>query len=126
MVEREFETSLERMFAQAPAYPDAEAFAGRVQAKLDRSWRWRRLGVGSAGAIGGLIAVSQALGSNLTFRMQQSMVDSFQSVDAAVDGAVLQTESLVGLSTSAGMFWAVSAMMVIGAGAAALRLFEEV
>lgn len=126
MVEREFETSLERMFAQAPAYPDADAFADRVQAKLDRSWRWRRLGIGAAGAVGGLIAVSQTLGSNLTFRAQEVFAESFRSFDAAVDGAVSQTESLVGLSTSAGMFWAVSAMMVIAAGAAALRLFEEV
>jgi hypothetical protein len=114
------------MFAQAPVYPDAEAFSDRVLAKLDRSWRWRRLGIGAAGAIGGVIAISQTLGSNLTLHMQQSLANSFRTVDAAVDGAVSQTESLVGLSTSAGMFWAVSAMMVIAAGAAALRLFEEV
>ncbi|NEX91282.1 hypothetical protein [Caulobacter sp. 17J65-9] len=126
MVEREFEAGLERMFAQAPVYPDAEMFSDRVLAKLDRSWRWRRLGIGAAGAVGGVIAISQTLGSNLTLHMQQSLANSFRTVDAAVDGAVSQTESLVGLSTSAGMFWAVSAMMVIAAGAAALRLFEEV
>ena len=70
MAEFDFERRLERMFAEAPAYPDANEFARRVESKLDRDWALRRLMIGFAGLVGGLIFAAQTLGAGLTERMQ--------------------------------------------------------
>jgi hypothetical protein len=55
VAETSFEYRLERLFAEAPTLADAEAFAQRVVARLDREWAARRLVIGSMGALGGLI-----------------------------------------------------------------------
>ena len=55
----DFERRLERMFSEAPSYPDAETFAGRVEARLDRGWTARRWLIGAAGLVGGVIGASQ-------------------------------------------------------------------
>jgi hypothetical protein len=58
-----FEFRLERMFAEAPALPDAELFRVRVLEKLDRGWTARRLLIGVMGVAGGLIGAFQLVGS---------------------------------------------------------------
>src|SRR5688500_4317678 len=70
MADLDFETRLERMFAQPPALADADAFARRVESKLDRSWMVRRWAIGAAGLVGGVVATGQVLSTNLTERMQ--------------------------------------------------------
>jgi hypothetical protein len=58
-----FEFRLERMFAEAPALPDAELFRLRVLEKLDRGWAARRLLIGVMGAAGGLVGALQLVGA---------------------------------------------------------------
>ena len=70
MADLDFETRLERMFAQPPAFADADAFARRVESRLDRAWTVRRWAIGAAGLVGGVIATGQVLGANVTQRMQ--------------------------------------------------------
>jgi hypothetical protein len=55
VAETSLEHRLERLFAEAPTLADAEAFAARVLARLDREWSVRRLVIGSTGTLGGLI-----------------------------------------------------------------------
>ena len=52
MADLDFENRLERMYAQAPAMPDSDAFARRVEGRIDRSWTVRRWAIGAAGVAG--------------------------------------------------------------------------
>src|SRR5579859_7056298 len=70
MADLEFEGRLDRLFAEAPMLGDAEAFARRVQSRLDRSWTLRRLLIGGLGVFGGLIAVVQLAASGVIGRAQ--------------------------------------------------------
>lgn len=126
MVEREFEAALERMFAQSRPMPDADAFAARVQARLDRSWRTRTVVIGAAGVIGGALAVTQAFGSNLGVQMRDASENSLGAAQTLVASAVAQFSEASTAGGGAGLFWAASAMMGAAAVFAAMRLFEEV
>ncbi len=65
-----FEMRLGRLFAEAPSYPDAPLFAFDVERRLGRGWALRRVLIAGAGALGGLVAASQAIGSGLLPRLQ--------------------------------------------------------
>ncbi len=69
MADPDFETRLVRMFAETPAYADADGFARRIEGRLDRAWTWRRLLIGAAGLGGGAIAVAQTIGAHLFDRV---------------------------------------------------------
>jgi hypothetical protein len=69
MAERVFEAELERLFSQAPAMPDQDAFVARVSLALDRGWGFRRLVIGGLGLAGGLIGGAQVLRSGLVGRL---------------------------------------------------------
>lgn len=70
MAEFDFERRLERLFAEAPAFADAHAFAQRVESRLDRTWAMRRMVIGVAGLVGGLFFAVQTVGAGLGQRMQ--------------------------------------------------------
>lgn len=61
MAEPDFERRVERLFAEPPAFADADAFAARLENKLSRGWALRRGLIGAAGVVGGVIAVSQLM-----------------------------------------------------------------
>jgi hypothetical protein len=126
MAEHEFDSRLERMFATAPACNDADAFARKVEARLDRNWRVRTLGIGSAGAVGGLIAVTQVLHSGFGFRIQQASSVSTEAVGSAFQQVLTHSEALLPSGMGVGMFLVASAIMVVVAVAAATRIFDEV
>lgn len=132
MHEREFEASLERMFRETPAMPDAELFAVDVQKRLDRGWALRRWGVGAAGVIGGAVAVSQTLGANLNLRFEQASAGSVRAVDTVYREALGQAQTLTADSGLAfgdmglGMFWVASGVIVLLAAGLMTRAFDEV
>jgi len=53
------------MFADAPPSPDADVFAARVTARLDRNWGFRQALIGGLGVVGGLIGGWQFLGAGV-------------------------------------------------------------
>ena len=69
MADPDFETRLQRLFAEAPDLADADGFARRIEARLDRSWTLRRILIGTAGLGGGAIAVAQTVGAHLFDRV---------------------------------------------------------
>ena len=87
---RDFEAQLVQMFDAPPAFVDADLFASTVTQRLDRGWQVRSLVIGGAGLIGGVIAVSQIMATNLMGRVeslslgaQQHLVSRLiQSVEA--------------------------------------------
>ncbi len=62
---RDFEAQLVQMFDAPPAFVDADLFASTVTQRLDRGWQVRSLVIGTTGLIGGVIAVSQIMATNL-------------------------------------------------------------
>jgi len=127
MVERQFEAELERMFNQPPRLADNDAFTRRVTQRLDRSWRLRALGITTAGAIGGVIAISQTVGTGFGLRVREASSETNNALGSLYQQAMAQTPLLEvgGYDLSATMFWAVSAVVVMIAGVGAMRLFEE-
>jgi hypothetical protein len=126
MDERGFETSLERMFGNAPALADADAFTRRVEGKLNRDWRWRTLGLGIAGVVGGAIAATQAVGSGLGVRVQEVSAASTQAVGSLYHQASTQADVLVQAGSGMSMFWLVSGVLIIAAIAGASRALDQV
>ena len=122
----EFERALERLFAQAPAAPDSEAFARGVESRLARSWRLRTFGVGLAGVLGGAVAASQILGSGLALQVQQASAHSVQAVDTVYRMTGSSLDALSHVTPSAALFWAVSGLMILAAVIGATRVLDEV
>ena len=75
MAERSFEVELSRMFAEAPAMPDADFFALRVDDRLRRNWTVRRFLIGGMGVAGGVIGGAQLLGGGLLARLGDAAND---------------------------------------------------
>ena len=67
---RDFEAQLVQMFDAPPAFVDADLFASTVTQRLDRGWQVRSLVIGTTGLIGGVIAVSQIMATNLIGRVE--------------------------------------------------------
>ena len=129
MAEREFEAELERMFNQPPAFADNEAFARRVNSKLNKAWRLRAVGIATAGAVGGLIAISQTIGANFNLQLAEAS-QSVQRVDGVYERTVSQFDSLAGVDLAAiGLNGNLVAMMaialILGMAAMGMRLIDE-
>ena len=67
---RDFEAQLIQMFDAPPAFADADLFASTVTQRLDRGWQVRSLVIGTTGLIGGVIAVSQIMATNLIGKVE--------------------------------------------------------
>src|SRR6185437_15825039 len=76
MAERSFEYELSRLFADAPAMPDADLFALRVDERLRRGWTFRRVLIGGLGVVGGVIGGAQLLGGGVVDRFGETTVAS--------------------------------------------------
>ena len=75
---RDFEAQLIQMFDAPPAFVDADLFASTVTQRLDRGWQVRSLVIGTTGLIGGVIAVSQIMATNLIGRVESLSFGSEQ------------------------------------------------
>jgi hypothetical protein len=124
MAELDFERRLERLFAEPPAYADDEAFAARIERRLDRGWTARRLLIGSAGVIGGVIGASQMFASNLPHRMAAA-----EGSARALSSGLTQTEPVQWMSTlpSGGVVvWIAIGVAVLMIGFVLTRVIEEI
>lgn len=66
----DFDAQLIQMFDAPPAFADADLFASSVMRRLDRGWQVRSLVIGTTGLLGGVIAVSQIMATNLMGRVE--------------------------------------------------------
>ena len=97
MVEREFEADLERQFNQTPVMDDSDVFAARVTRKLETGWRMRAVGIAAAGAVGGLIALSQMIRSGLNIDLLDGSNGSVHRIDQAYNRAGAEVINLSGI-----------------------------
>lgn len=136
MAEREFEAELERMFNQPPifngkdGFADNDAFTRRVTSRLDKSWRLRAVALAAAGTVGGLITLSQTIGSNLSLRLTDATSPSVSRVDGVYEQTVTQLNTLSGIDMSAlGLSGNLVAMigiaLLLGMAAMGMRLLDE-
>ncbi len=126
MDERGFEAGLERMFAQTPALADSDGFTRRVQRRLNRDWRWRTLGLGAAGVIGGAIAVTQSLNSGIGIKVQEASAASSHAAQNFYNQGVSLSDMLLQAGSGANLFWIVSGCLIIAAVVGATRALDQV
>ncbi len=128
--DRALEADLERLFSNTPAMPDADLFAYQVQTRLNRGWNVRRIGIGAAGLAGGVIAVTQMLGSGVTVELQQASKGSIATAEGLYRRGLTEVGSLSQAlpfeNMGVNLFWVASGLLVLFAVAATTRLFDEV
>lgn len=125
MVEADFERRLERLFAEAPQFPDASAFAARVEGRLDRGWMARRWLIGAAGAVGGVIGASQLIMSNFIQRVETAE-DSVRLMGSSLADIAPSAELMTALSAVSSGMWVAVALAVVTMGFALSRVIEEI
>ena len=128
MSDPSFDTQLSRLFAEPPPLSDAAAFTAAVQARLERGWALRRVLIGAAGGVGGLVAAGQVVGANLL----QHAAEASHSADARAHDAAAQLigRSQAVLHAAALPFggeavWMVAGLAALGVALAAARLMES-
>ena len=124
MAEVDFERRLERLFGESPYLADSQAFAERVEQRLDRGWTARRWLIGAAGLAGGVIGASQLLVSNVFERVQSAE----QSAKVLGQGLSRVTPSSDMVSAFSGGYgvWIAVGLAVITMGFAVSRMIEEI
>lgn len=123
MAENDFERRLERLFGDAPEAPDAQAFAERVEGRLNRGWTARRWLIGAAGLAGGVIGASQLLMSNLFHRMETAE-QSARVLGQGLSRVTPATDMVSALSGGYGL-WIAVGLAVITLGFVVSRMIEE-
>ena len=122
--EPEFEALLSRWYGQTPEMPEPDAFALRVEGRLDRSWALRRVLIGAAGAGGGVIAVGQMLGVHLFERVQGVSQASMAAISQG-SRTISQLQHLTDLPISGEVLWMGAALAVLALVLMATRALEE-
>ncbi len=130
MPERRFEMDLDRWFGEAPSFPDAEFFALRLEARLDRGWTFRRLLIGGLGALGGVILGAQILGSGLAGRLSEVSALSqgslgLQWVQHASRRLLPEGLGVPGLPIDTDVVWMSAALAAVALGFAVTRVLRE-
>ena len=125
MADLDFEYKLERMFAQAPAVPDAHGFALRVENRLNRNWAFRRWMISAVGVVGGLIAAGQLVGANVNDRMQGIGAAAWHDATRNFGALTPQIKALSYLSVGHEVIWMGGALALLAVALIATRSIEE-
>jgi hypothetical protein len=122
----EFEGRLERLFSEAPLLADADGFAQRLERRLERGWAARRLLIGAAGVVGGVIGASQLFLSNFAGRMEAASEGSAKIIASGLRQVAPHAQWLTALPAGGPVVWVASAMAVLALGFALTRAIEEI
>jgi hypothetical protein len=130
MADRVFEAELERLYADAPPFPDQDLFVARVRGALDRGWGFRRLLIGGLGLAGGLIGGAQVLRSGLLDRigaLQEPahllISSSLWRLPVARDLAQI---GVSGASMDSEVLWMSGALALLAVGLFVSRTFRDI
>lgn len=126
MAELDFERSLERLFAEAPYFSDGEAFAQKVEGRLDRGWTMRRWLIGCAGVVGGVVGVSQLVMSNVVHRVETVSAGSSRVLKAGIAQVRPSFDLLSLVQSDWAVVWVASALAVVAMGFVLTRVIEEI
>ncbi|HZZ35510.1 MAG TPA: hypothetical protein VFE03_07260 [Caulobacteraceae bacterium] len=126
MAEVVFERELERMFAEAPAFADADYFAFRVEQRMDRGWTARQMLIGGLGVVGGLIGAAQLLGSGLVSRMGALPEETGRLVTARLQDILPADFNTANLPLGGEAIWMSAALALVAIGLAITRAIREI
>lgn len=124
MAEIDFERRLERLFAEVPNFPDAQAFADRIERRLNRGWTARRWLIGAAGMTGGVVGASQLVMSNLMQRVENAE-QSARVLSQGLSRVTPSSDMVSALSGGYGV-WVAVGLAVLAMGFAISRVIEEI
>jgi len=128
--DQSFEARLQRMFSDHPHYPDAPLFAAEVEGRLSRGWALRRLLIGAAGAVGGVIAVAQIAGGGVWTRIGAAG-QLFQQTVGAVSSTTANLQTPMGgvgqlaLPFGGETLWIVAGLAVLAGALLFSRSIQE-
>ena len=125
MSDPEFEARLGRLYSEAPAFGDADGFARRIEAKLARSWTLRRLLIGMAGIVGGVVAAGQMLGGGHLWSAAVGMSASLGGTMARGGKAIGQLRVLSDLPIGGEVMWVGLGLAALAVVLMAARSLEE-
>ncbi|CAN5151236.1 hypothetical protein BH11PSE2_BH11PSE2_04890 [soil metagenome] len=108
MAETGFETDLEAMFDQAPAFSDDAVFARQVDGRLDKMLKTRRWVYGVCGSLGAAVAALELTQLDFTAGMQgfTTGVSGIASQAASIDMAPLASPAFL---------WSAAILIIVGA-----------
>ena len=133
----EFDPFVERLFARAPAMPDAVLFNAQVEQRLQKGSRVRFLALGLAGVIGGVVAVRETVGVNIGASegivAGNALGQGIRSASLNTQGVVQSGLDQLGLANlelgSMGgmqMFWIAAGALIAIAAAGVMRLSQDI
>ncbi len=125
MAEPDFEAQLTRLYSQAPSFPDAELFALQVGVSLDRGWAMRRLLIGGAGVVAGLIAAFQLVSTRFSAEVQTLSHNGTRDVSDEVGVAMAKVNQIVATPASVEALWLAAGLALLALGFAVTRLMED-
>ncbi|TAK36435.1 MAG: hypothetical protein EPO30_11485 [Lysobacteraceae bacterium] len=126
MAEVDFERRLERLFADAPEFGDSEAFAARVERRLDRGWATRRVLIGVAGVVGGVIGASQLVLTNFAEDLQSATEGPARLLTAGVSQVAADSDWMSALSGAGNVIWLAAGLAGLAVAFVITRMIEEI
>ena len=125
MADPDFETNLMKMFADAPAMGDSEAFARRVEGRLDRGWQMRQALIWTFGLAGGAIGVTQMFTSRMLVQLSAVSEESTRMLDGGLSSISNLQRTLDTLPLGGEVVWMAAALGVMALAFAITRAVEE-
>lgn len=125
MADPEFDARLMRLYAETPAFADADGFARRIEDRLDRTWTLRRVLIGAAGLAGGAIAVGQALGGANLFDRIVGISDASAQTMTNGTRALSQLRLLSELPVGSEVLWVGAGLFALAVALMATRSLEN-
>ena len=125
MSDPEFDARLGRLYSESPVFGDADGFARQIEARLARSWTLRRLMIGLAGIVGGIVAAGQMLGGGHLWSAAMGASASIGGTVARGGQAIGQLHVLSDLPIGGEVMWVGLGLAVLAVVLMAARSLEE-
>lgn len=125
MADVSFEHRLLRAFDEPPAFADADLFASRVEARLDRGWGLRQLLIGTLGIVGGMIGTVQVVGSGFVPQLEAASAQSRGMLTERMDDLWRSSFELGAMPLGSEVLWMAAALGVMALAFAVTRAVEE-
>ena len=125
MADVDFEARLLRLYDEPPTFGDAELFAHRIEARLDRGWGIRQVLIGAFGFIGGLIGAMQMVGSGVGAQLREASRASTDALTLRWDSLWRSSLDAAAMPLSGEVMWMAAALGVMALALAVTRAVEE-
>jgi len=125
MADLEFETRLERMFAEPPMLPGGDAFAALIESRLERGWTLRNILIGALGIVGGVIGVGQMVASHVVGHVESLSSESAKAATGDMARLIPDHFPLSQVPFGSEALWMSAALAAVAIGFAITRAVEE-